>query len=151
MAAICFCCIEFTYLCIYCIRILSIIKFRIFGRYYIIISHGYISSGLFYLVNLIYIQTNRRLIFINKGIIIFIPSLILIWFILCLCNVGSPFSLNLISEILLFISLIFWFKYLFLILIIYCLLSFIYSIYLFRFIIHTLKISTFFVYIFRNC
>ena len=79
------------------IRILLLIKLRIFGRY-IIISHGFISSGLFYLVNLIYIQTNRRLIFINKGIIVFIPSLIIIWFILCLCNVGSPFSLNLISE-----------------------------------------------------
>ena len=59
------------------IRILLIIKLRIFGRYYIIISHGFISSGLFYLVNLIYVQTNRRLIFINKGII-FIPSLIII-------------------------------------------------------------------------
>ena len=115
------------------IRILLLIKLRIFGRYHIIISHGFISSGLFYLVNLIYVQTNRRLIFINKGII-FIPSLIIIWFILCLCNVGSPFSLNLISEIILLISLIFWFKYL--ILIIYCLLSFIYSIYLFIFIIH---------------
>ena len=59
-------------------RILLIIKLGIFGRYYIIISHGFISPGLFYLVNLIYIQTNRRLIFINKGIIIFIPSLIII-------------------------------------------------------------------------
>ena len=33
------------------IRILLIIKLRIFGRYYIIISHGFISSGLFYLVS----------------------------------------------------------------------------------------------------
>ena len=64
------------------IGILLLIKLSIFGRYYIIISHGFISSGLFYLVNLIYVQTNRRLIFINKGIIIFIPSLIILWFIL---------------------------------------------------------------------
>ena len=55
-----------------------LIKLRIFGRYYIIISHGFISSGLFYLVNSIYIQTNRRLIFINKGTIVFIPSSIII-------------------------------------------------------------------------
>ena len=60
------------------IRILLIIKLRFFGRYYIIISRGFISSGLFYLVNLIYIQTNRRLIFINKGMIIFMPSLMII-------------------------------------------------------------------------
>ena len=105
------------------IRILLILKLRIFGRY-IIISHGFVSSGLFYLVNLIYIQTNSRLIFINKGIITFIPSLIIIWFILCLRNVDSPFPLNLIREIVLLTSLIFRFKYLFLILMIYCLLSF---------------------------
>ncbi|CAD1472241.1 unnamed protein product, partial [Heterotrigona itama] len=38
--------------------ILSIIKLKLYGRYYIIISHGLISSALFYLINLIYIQTN---------------------------------------------------------------------------------------------
>ena len=31
-----------------------IIKLRIYGRYYIKISHGSISSGLFYFINLIY-------------------------------------------------------------------------------------------------
>ena len=107
------------------IKIILIIKLRIYGSYYIIISLGFTSSGLFYFINLIYSKTNSRLIFINKGIINFIPSVILIWFIICFCNSGSPFSLNLIREILLFIFLI-----------IYCLLSFIYSIYLFSFIQH---------------
>ena len=51
------------------------IKLRFYGRYYIIISHGFISSGLFYFINLIYIQRNSRLVFINKGIINFLPSL----------------------------------------------------------------------------
>ena len=60
------------------IRILLITKLRLYGRYYIIIGCGFISSGLFYLINLIYNQTNRRLIFINKGTINFIPSLITI-------------------------------------------------------------------------
>lgn len=45
------------------IGILLIIKLRIYGSYSIIISHGFISPGLFYLVNLIYNQTNGRLIF----------------------------------------------------------------------------------------
>ena len=36
------------------IRILLITKLRLYGRYYIIIRHGFISSGLFYLINLIY-------------------------------------------------------------------------------------------------
>ena len=92
------------------IRIILITKSRLYGRYYIIIRHGFISSGLFCLINLIYNQTNRRLIFINEGIINFVFSLIIIWFLIYLCNVGSPFSLNLIGEILLLISLIYWFK-----------------------------------------
>ncbi|PBC25069.1 NADH-ubiquinone oxidoreductase chain [Apis cerana cerana] len=55
--------------------------FRIIGGYLIIISHGLDfrqTISLFFLVNVIYSQTNRRLIFVNKG---------------------SPISLNLISEI----------------------------------------------------
>lgn len=60
------------------IGILSGRKLGIFGGLIIIISHGLVSSGLFYLVNMIYSQTNRRIIFINKGIINFIPSMTII-------------------------------------------------------------------------
>ena len=56
------------------IRILLITKLRLHRRYCIIIRHGFISSGLFYLVNLIHNQINRHLIFITKEIINFIPS-----------------------------------------------------------------------------
>lgn len=119
------------------IIIIGILRERsigIFGGLLIMISHGLVSSGLFYLVNIIYIQTNRRVIFINKGIINFIPSITMIWFIMCVYNSGAPISLNIISEIFLLIRLINWYKFLFLILIFYCLFRFIYSIYLFRFI-----------------
>ena len=58
---------------VYTYRLMCARVFR--GRYYIIISHGPISSGLFYFINLIYNQTNSRLIFINKGVVNFLPSL----------------------------------------------------------------------------
>ena len=48
------------------------------GGLLIIISHGLVSSGLFYLVNEIYKQTNRRIIFVNKGLINLIPSISII-------------------------------------------------------------------------
>ena len=48
------------------IRILSITKLRIYGRYYIIIRRGFISSGSFYLINLIYNQTNRQYLSIEE-------------------------------------------------------------------------------------
>lgn len=65
----------------------------------IIISHGLRSSELFFLVNLIYRQTNR-LIFINKGMINFI-YLQYLYCDLYYVNIESPVSLNLVSEILL--------------------------------------------------
>nr|ALO64611.1 NADH dehydrogenase subunit 4 [Bombus lapidarius] len=114
--------------------ILSGSKLGIFGGLMMMISHGLVSSGLFYLVNMIYSQTNSRIIFINKGMINFMPSMTMMWFMMCIFNSGAPISLNMVSEIFLLISLISWFKYLFFILMIYCLLSFMYSIYLFSFI-----------------
>nr|DBA43684.1 TPA_asm: ND4 [Bombus ladakhensis] len=113
---------------------LSMSKMGIFGGLMMMISHGLVSSGLFYLVNMIYSQTNSRIIFINKGMINFMPSMTMMWFMMCVFNSGAPISLNMVSEIFLLISLVGWFKYLFFILMIYCLLSFMYSIYLFSFI-----------------
>nr|DBA43593.1 TPA_asm: ND4 [Bombus impetuosus] len=109
-------------------------KMGILGGLLMMISHGLVSSGLFYLVNMIYTQTNSRLIFINKGMICMMPSMSMMWFMMCIYNSGAPISLNMVSEIFLLMSLIYWYKYLFLFLILYCLLSFIYSIYLFSFI-----------------
>nr|DBA43788.1 TPA_asm: ND4 [Bombus opulentus] len=109
-------------------------KMGMLGGLMMMISHGLVSSGLFYLVNMIYMQTNSRLIFINKGMICMMPSMSMMWFMMCIYNSGAPISLNMVSEIFLLMSLIYWCKYLFLFLIFYCLFSFIYSIYLFSFI-----------------
>lgn len=116
------------------IGILRGLKIGLLGGLLIIISHGLVSSGLFYLVNEIYKQTNRRIIFVNKGLINLIPSISIIWFIICVYNSGAPISLNIVSEIFLLIRLIIWFKYLFIFLFFYCLFRFMYSIYLYRFI-----------------
>ena len=74
----------------------------------IIIAHGLCSSGLFCLANISYERLFSRRILINKGIINFIPSLTLWWFLLISRNISSPISLNLISEIKLINRLIFW-------------------------------------------
>nr|ATL63100.1 NADH dehydrogenase subunit 4 [Bombus consobrinus] len=116
--------------------LLSGMKIGFLGGLMMMISHGLVSSGLFYLVNMIYMQTNSRSIFINKGMINLMPSMTMMWFLLCVFNSGAPISLNMVSEIFLLMSLIYWCKYLFMFLIFYCLFSFIYSIYLFSFIQH---------------
>jgi NADH:ubiquinone oxidoreductase subunit 4 (subunit M) len=58
--------------------IITEIKLGILGGLLIMLSHGLVSSGLFYLVNIIYSQSNSRLIFFNKGIINLIPSISII-------------------------------------------------------------------------
>ena len=116
------------------IGILRGLKVGLLGGLLIMISHGLVSSGLFYLVNIIYRQTNRRNIFINKELINLIPLISIMWFIICIYNSGAPISLNIVSEIFLLIRLIRWCKYLFIFLFFYCLFRFIYSIYLFSFI-----------------
>lgn len=115
---------------------ITMFKLSFLGSYLIIISHGLCSSGLFYMLNLCYLVTNSRLIIINKGIIIFIPSISLIWFLICSSNMAAPFSLNLVSEIILLISLIRYIKFILIKLFFYCLLSFMYSLYFFRYINH---------------
>ena len=80
----------------------------------------------FFLINVIYKQINKRLIFVNKGIINFIPTIStisLFWFIICSSNIGSPVPLNLVSKIIL-IGLVSWLKFIIIILIIYCLFRF---------------------------
>ena len=62
----------------------------IYGGYLIIISSGLRSSGLFFLINVIYKQINKCLIFVNKNIINFIPTISFFWFIICSSNIGSP-------------------------------------------------------------
>lgn len=78
------------------------------GSYLLIIGHGLCSSGIFCLANINFERLNRRRLYINKGIINFIPSIRLWWFLLISSNIAAPPSLNLMGEISLINSLIRW-------------------------------------------
>nr|UXG57163.1 NADH dehydrogenase subunit 4 [Procecidochares utilis] len=78
------------------------------GSYILMISHGLCSSGLFCLANMMYERLSSRSLLINKGLLNFMPSLTLWWFLLCICNMAAPPSLNLLGEIFLFNSIISW-------------------------------------------
>nr|YP_011009679.1 NADH dehydrogenase subunit 4 [Hygia opaca]WPV77671.1 NADH dehydrogenase subunit 4 [Hygia opaca] len=78
------------------------------GSLILMIGHGLCSSGLFALANIIYERSHSRSLFINKGLIIFMPSMSMFWFLFCVNNMASPLSLNLIGEILLFNSIMSW-------------------------------------------
>jgi len=105
----------------------------IIGRVIIIIAHGLCSSGLFSLLNISYERTNRRRIFLNKGLINLIPRLRLFWFLLLRRNISAPPSLNLLGEVILLSSLIRFNKINILLLIFIRFFRVVYSLYLFSY------------------
>lgn len=78
--------------------LISFIKLGFIRSYIIIIAHGLCSSGLFYIVNIYYYRSYRRLMVINKGIINILPSFTIWWFLLCSANFSFPLSIGFIGE-----------------------------------------------------
>nr|YP_010611149.1 NADH dehydrogenase subunit 4 [Metcalfa pruinosa]QWV61026.1 NADH dehydrogenase subunit 4 [Metcalfa pruinosa]WAR47341.1 NADH dehydrogenase subunit 4 [Metcalfa pruinosa] len=80
----------------------------VMGSLIFMIGHGFVSSGLFFLVSLIYDRIGTRSLFIIKGLINFMPSLSLYWFFFCSLNMSCPPSINLFSEISIVFGLFSW-------------------------------------------
>nr|YP_010161646.1 NADH dehydrogenase subunit 4 [Flavoperla hatakeyamae]QRH19535.1 NADH dehydrogenase subunit 4 [Flavoperla hatakeyamae] len=78
------------------------------GAFTLMIAHGLCSSGLFCLANISYERLGSRSLLINKGLMNFMPSMTLWWFLLGSANMAAPPSLNLLSEISLLNSVIGW-------------------------------------------
>nr|APX40676.1 NADH dehydrogenase subunit 4 [Cryptocephalus aureolus] len=79
-----------------------------YGALILMLGHGLCSSGLFCLANLCYERSNTRSFYLNKGQINLIPSLSLWWFLFSACNMAAPPSLNLLGEICLINSIVFY-------------------------------------------
>nr|YP_010716028.1 NADH dehydrogenase subunit 4 [Lophosia angusticauda]WDE75733.1 NADH dehydrogenase subunit 4 [Lophosia angusticauda] len=80
----------------------------IYGCYILMIAHGLCSSGLFCLANISYERLGSRSLLINKGLLNFMPSMSLWWFLLSSSNMSIPPTLNLLGEIFLINSIISW-------------------------------------------
>ncbi len=84
-------------LCIACL-----FHFTIAGamaRLSIIVAHGISSSRLFAGANFAYSVSGSRNLLLRNGLLATIPSLSLLWFIICVGRIGAPPSFNLIAEI----------------------------------------------------
>nr|UBS91938.1 NADH dehydrogenase subunit 4 [Anagonalia melichari] len=115
---------------------LTMTSFGLFGSYIMMLGHGLCSSALFCLANINYERLLSRSFFLNKGMMLFMPSLCLIWFIFCSFNMSCPPSINFISEVLIMNSMIlYWFNSIYYILLI-SFFSACFSFYLFSFIQH---------------
>nr|AFN21401.1 NADH dehydrogenase subunit 4 [Choaspes benjaminii] len=78
------------------------------GSYVLMIGHGLCSSGLFCLANMNFERLNSRSLFLNKGLMSFMPSLSLWWFLLLSAAMAAPPTMNLLGEISLINSLVSW-------------------------------------------
>jgi len=72
------------------------------GSLIIILSHGFISSGIFYGLGLIYYRLFTRNIRLMSGVNFFSPLFNLWWFIVIILNIGFPPSLRFFSELFIF-------------------------------------------------
>nr|USF17633.1 NADH dehydrogenase subunit 4 [Junonia iphita] len=78
------------------------------GAYILMIGHGLCSSGMFCLSNISYERLGSRSLFLNKGMMNFMPSMSMWWFLFMSSNMAAPPSLNLMGEISLINSLMSW-------------------------------------------
>nr|YP_009330386.1 NADH dehydrogenase subunit 4 [Eurema blanda]ANN44652.1 NADH dehydrogenase subunit 4 [Eurema blanda] len=76
------------------------------GSYVLMIGHGLCSSGMFCLSNINYERVMSRSLFLNKGMMNFMPSLSLWWFLFMICNMAAPPSMNFFGELELINSLL---------------------------------------------
>lgn len=111
------------------------------GALIIIIAHGLVSSGLFYLSSVIYEYIKIRALVIINGIIRITPSLYIWWFIITISNISNPPRLNLIREIMLIINSFNYSIYTSFFLFILVFMGFLYSLFMFSSIQHG-KITT---------
>nr|YP_009349982.1 NADH dehydrogenase subunit 4 [Homogryllacris anelytra]AQM40156.1 NADH dehydrogenase subunit 4 [Homogryllacris anelytra] len=78
------------------------------SSYVLMIAHGLCSSGLFCLANISYERLGSRSLLINKGLMNFMPSMAMWWFLLSSSNMAAPPSLNLLGEIGLLNCIVSW-------------------------------------------
>nr|YP_010528208.1 NADH dehydrogenase subunit 4 [Scythropia crataegella]UXW64402.1 NADH dehydrogenase subunit 4 [Scythropia crataegella] len=106
------------------------------GSYVMMIGHGLCSSGMFCLANINYERLNSRSLYINKGMMNYMPSMSMWWFLLLSSNMSFPPSLNLVGEISLINSLLSWSMFTMLMLMLISFFSAGYSLYLYSFTQH---------------
>uniref|UniRef100_A0AAU6PC61 NADH-ubiquinone oxidoreductase chain 4 n=1 Tax=Midoria longicornis TaxID=3133673 RepID=A0AAU6PC61_9HEMI len=89
---------------------LTMTKTGMMGSLMMMIGHGLCSSGMFLLSNMNYERTLSRSMFINKGMINFMPSNSIMWFMFSCLNMGCPPSINFFSEITIMMSMMMYWK-----------------------------------------
>nr|AWV83271.1 NADH dehydrogenase subunit 4 [Kosemia yezoensis] len=124
--------------------IMTMSNWGLLGSYYMMIGHGLCSSGLFCLANMLYERTGSRSLLINKGMLTFMPSMSLLWFLMSSSNMSCPTTLNLAGEIMIINSLMSWNMFMMVLLVLSSFLSACYSLYMYSYTQHGMFFSSLF-------
>jgi NADH:ubiquinone oxidoreductase subunit 4 (subunit M) len=86
------------------IGIFSLTYQGIQGSLFLLISHGLVSSGLFFLVGMLYDRYYTKLLKYYGGLVLKMPIFSLIFFLFSIANFAFPGTSNFISELLVLIG-----------------------------------------------
>lgn len=76
------------------------------GANYLMISHAFVSCGLFLLIGILYKRYHTRIILYYSGLVLTMPIFGTMFILLTLANISLPLTSSFISEILIIISTI---------------------------------------------
>jgi NADH-quinone oxidoreductase subunit M len=76
------------------------------GGICLLISHGWVSSALFFLVGCLYERYRTRVLLYYSGLVNFMPLFSVFFFIFNLANMGFPGSSGFLGELLIFFSFV---------------------------------------------
>jgi len=74
------------------------------GAVYLMLSHGFVSAALFFLVGLLYSRTHSRLINYYGGLVVIMPKFSFFFINLSLANMAFPGTANFVGEFLVMIG-----------------------------------------------
>lgn len=92
---------------------MSLVVFGIFsythqsihGSIFLMVGHGLVSGGLFFLIGIVYEKFNTRLLDYFGGLVNIMPNYSLIFIVLSLANVSLPGTCNFVGEFLIFLGI----------------------------------------------
>lgn len=86
------------------VALMCINNCSLMGGFFIMLGHGFCSSGLFYGLNTFYERTHSRSVLLLYGVSFGVLVYPFWWFLLCIGNISSPFSLNFLSELMMILG-----------------------------------------------
>lgn len=82
------------------IGIFSYNEIAFIGSLFLMIGHGIVSGGLFFIIGMIYNRFQTKIIHYFNGVIYYMPILSFFFFMFLLGNIGMPGTSNFIGELL---------------------------------------------------